>query len=274
MTTIVIDGLTKKYGKKTVFNDFSLTIPSNRLTCIMGPNGSGKTTLLKIIAGIEPFQRGQVQIGDSSSFNTNQPSHSSTKKLAFVFQEPRLLPWKTILQNVTYGLKTRGIPKQEREKLGLDILREFGLASMAQAFPHQLSGGMQQKVNLARALITEPDVLLLDEPFNNLDIVIIEEVVSLLQELHESKRMTILMVNHYLELSSKLCDQIVFLDGSNLGSPLVISKMNEQYFDQEVKNAFHQLQIQHLPRRITSLLASVEESCSREPITAGLMNNN
>lgn len=249
---IIIQGLVKKFGTKTLFNNFTVSMPKRGLTCVMGPNGSGKTTLLKIIAGLEPFEDGFVIVGSESTFprknNGTRAKYSREVNVGFVFQEPRLLPWKNVLDNVTYGLKIKGVSKKQREEMGREMLEQFGLDSVARVYPHQLSGGMRQKVNIARALITTPEILLLDEPFNNLDVVIMEEAVNLLQDLRDNRSMTIIMVNHYLELSSRLSDHIIFLDGQNEGQPRVISKWEVAEFDREVKTAFQQLQLQNVVR--------------------------
>ncbi len=257
---IAIKHLTKKFGSKTIFDDFEVTIPENSFTCVMGPNGSGKTTLLKIIAGLEPFQDGVILVGkrnslpDSSSSKRNRSFYQRTTKIGFVFQEPRLLPWKNVLDNVTYGLKVNGVSKKQREEMGKELLTQFGLESVGKLYPRQLSGGMKQKVNIARALIISPDVLLLDEPFNNLDVVMMNEVSKLLQELRKDQQITVIMVNHYLELSSRLSDRIIFLDGRNYRAPRVITRQEYQRFDHEVKHVFQELRLQAVIKETNSQL--------------------
>lgn len=259
---IFIKGLTKTFGTNTLFHDFSVSIPKRGLTCVMGPNGSGKTTLLKIIAGLEPFQAGIVRVGatDTNWHHVNnhvRPQYRRDVTIGFVFQEPRLLPWKNVLDNVTYGLKVKGVSKKQREEMGREILEQFGLRSSLHEYPHQLSGGMRQKINIARALLTSPDVLLLDEPFNNLDVVVMEEIADLLQELRENTSMSIIMVNHYLELSSRLSDHVILLDGRNHDTPRMITKWGTSEFEHEVKAAFQQLQAQNVVKSVSHPILSI-----------------
>lgn len=169
--------VSKKYGEKTVLNDFSLILESGSKTAVMGESGCGKTTLLRIAAGLTAPDSGEFVGGDSS---------------AVMFQEPRLLPWKTALENIRAPLKKEHFPLADK------YLSAVGLSDHGAKYPHELSGGMAQRVALARFLafaeMTKADLLLLDEPFSALDSETAEKMISLLKEFSREK--TLLLVTH------------------------------------------------------------------------------
>jgi NitT/TauT family transport system ATP-binding protein len=138
----------------------SLRVAAGEFLCLVGPSGSGKSTLLRVIAGLLPQTSGSVHIA------ATRPDMPLT---AMVFQEHALLPWRTVLANVAFGPENRGVPRRQREAHAREMLALVGLSRFAQHFPHQLSGGMKQRVGIARALANDPEVLLMDEPFAALD---------------------------------------------------------------------------------------------------------
>ena len=140
----------------------SLDIPAAKLTAILGPSGCGKTTLLKVIAGLIKPTSGKVKV-------RGKKIEGPGPDRALVFQDFALLPWATVLQNVGFGLRARGIPKKEREETSLHYIKEVGLLGFEDKYPHQLSGGMRQRTGLARALTINSDILLMDEPFSAVD---------------------------------------------------------------------------------------------------------
>ena len=193
--------ISKNYGDVEALKDLTLEFPRGQLTSLLGPSGCGKTTLLKIIAGLLEPTSGEVEV-DGKAVAGPGPDR------AFVFQDFALLPWATVLRNVAFGLELRGVSKSEREDKALKYIADVGLSGFEGAFPHELSGGMRQRVGLARALAVDSQVLLMDEPFSAVD----EQTRRKFQEdllqlvAHESK--TFIFVTHSIEEAVYVSDQI------------------------------------------------------------------
>jgi NitT/TauT family transport system ATP-binding protein len=154
--------ISKNYGDVEALRDMSLEFPKGQLTSLLGPSGCGKTTLLKIIAGLLEPTSGEVEVN-------GQKVTGPGPDRAFVFQDFALLPWATVLRNVSFGLEMRGVAKSEREDIAAKYIKDVGLAGFEASYPHELSGGMRQRVGLARALSVDAQVLLMDEPFSAVD---------------------------------------------------------------------------------------------------------
>ena len=154
--------ISKNYGDVEALRDLSLEFPRGQLTSLLGPSGCGKTTLLKIIAGLLEPTSGDVEV------NGHKVTGPGPDR-AFVFQDFALLPWASVMRNVAFGLEMRGVAKSEREGIAEHYIREVGLSGFEKAYPHELSGGMRQRVGLARALSVDAQVLLMDEPFSAVD---------------------------------------------------------------------------------------------------------
>jgi NitT/TauT family transport system ATP-binding protein len=186
----------------TALDDVSLTIPRGQFVCIVGPSGCGKTTLLRIVAGLEQLSYGQVQVARD---DTSRPIN------AMIFQEQSLFPWMTVRDNVAYGLRMRGVPKRSLEPVVDGYLNKVGLSRFASAFPHQLSGGMKQRVSIARAFANDPEILLMDEPFAALD----EQNKILLQEellrIWDETRKTVLFITHSIDEALVLGDRVLVM---------------------------------------------------------------
>ena len=166
MTKIVARHVRKVYHRRreslTAIEDFSLEVGEGEFVCIVGPSGCGKSTLLRILDGLYPQSSGEIVIHRHGQ-NGSRPA------TAMVFQESALFPWKNVLQNVAFGLKMRDVPRQEREEISRRFIDKVGLTRFISHYPHELSGGMKQRVNIARAFANDPEILLMDEPFANLD---------------------------------------------------------------------------------------------------------
>lgn len=179
-------------------------VPRGELTSIIGPSGCGKTTTLKIIAGLVTATSGVIEVNGA-------PVSRPGPDRAFVFQDFALMPWATVLRNAAFGLELRGVPHKEREQTAREYVAKVGLARFENAYPHQLSGGMRQRVGLARALAVDADILLMDEPFASVDEQIRrkfqEDLLRLLSE--ESK--TVIFVTHSIEEAVYVSDQVVVL---------------------------------------------------------------
>jgi NitT/TauT family transport system ATP-binding protein len=181
-----------------------LDVQTQEFVCVLGPSGCGKTTLLKAIAGLERLDAGQVRI-DGEIVTAPGPDR------AMVFQNFALLPWADVLTNIAFGLELRGVPKAERETTARELTRAVGLKGFEHHYPRQLSGGMQQRVGLARALAVDPENLLMDEPFGAVD----EQTRRLLQEdllaLLERTRKTVIFVTHSMDEAVRLGDRVILM---------------------------------------------------------------
>ena len=186
-----------------VLTDVSFAIDPGEFVAILGPSGCGKSTILRLIAGLEQPSAGDVTIG-------GRPVTLTDDRCAVVFQEPRLLPWRSVAANVALGARRR--PDGQRERVNR-LLDEVGLQDVAKAWPHQLSGGMAQRVGLARGLAAEPDVLLLDEPFAALDALTRLKMQDLLLQIRETHSQTVILVTHDIDEALYLADRILILGG-------------------------------------------------------------
>jgi len=206
MAKIVIKNLTKTYsgGNVVALEDINLEIPPNETLCILGPSGCGKTTLLRILDCLIPRDRGEIFL-DGELVTTPRPD------VTMVFQHFGLFPWKSLEENIGYGLGLRGRPKEEiRETVGRYI-QLMGLKGFEKSYPYQLSGGMQQRAGLARALAVNPSLLLMDEPFGSLDAQTREMMQEELLRVLESEKKTMIFVTHSIDEAILLGNRIVMM---------------------------------------------------------------
>ena len=200
----VVD-LTMEYpGGVRALEAVGFDVPSGELTSIIGPSGCGKTTTLKAMAGLLEPSSGQVIV-------QGRVTHGPGPERAFVFQDFALIPWATVLRNVAFGLELRGVPRQEREGVAREYIAKTNLTGFENAYPHQLSGGMRQRVGLARALAVDADILLMDEPFASVDEQIRRKFQEDLLTLLSEERKTVVFVTHSIEEAAYVSDQIVIL---------------------------------------------------------------
>ncbi|MBF0277271.1 MAG: ABC transporter ATP-binding protein [SAR324 cluster bacterium] len=197
--------LSKTYdGRVRALEDINLSFPKGQLTTLLGPSGCGKTTMLKIIAGLLEPSSGEV-------FVNGKKITGPGPERAFVFQDFALMPWATVLRNAAFGLELRGMAKNERNEIARKYIAEVGLTGFENSYPRELSGGMRQRVGLARALAVNADVLLMDEPFSAVD----EQTRRKFQEdmlaLMEIEKKTFIFVTHSIEEAVYLSDQVVLL---------------------------------------------------------------
>ncbi len=197
-------GKTFPFGSGTVgaLHDVSLRVASGEFCCIVGPSGCGKSTLLRILAGLETPTSGRVEI---------QAAASGRPPNAMVFQEQSVFPWMKVEDNVGYGLRVRRVPADQRRHTVAFYLEKVGLTNFAQAYPYQLSGGMKQRVAVARAFASDPEVLLMDEPFASLD----EQTKILLQDellrIWEGSQKTVVFVTHSIDEAALLGDRVLVM---------------------------------------------------------------
>src|SRR3984885_4598249 len=208
--SFVIDGRVH-----SVFRELDLDIERGEFVVIIGESGSGKTTLLRIIAGLEAADRGSVAVNGKVVDGVGA-------ERVMVFQEPRLLPWLTVRKNISFGLELRDEPRQAIDRKVDDALRLVGLGAFASAYPAQLSGGMAQRVGIARALVTDAEILLLDEPLGALDAMTRMRMQQELERLWQDSQATMIMVTHDIEEAVYLADKIVVMGNAREGSGEVI----------------------------------------------------
>jgi NitT/TauT family transport system ATP-binding protein len=191
-------------GELRVLNDVSFSLDAGTFICLVGPSGCGKSTLLRIIDGLIPPDSGEVLIGGEK---VREPSLDR----GFVFQQFNLLPWRTVLGNVEFGLENLGVKRQERRRRAHEVIKLVDLEGFESYYPSQLSGGMQQRVGLARAIAVEPTILLMDEPFGSVD----DQTRMLLQDellkIWEQAQKTVIFVTHDIEEALYLGDKIVVM---------------------------------------------------------------
>jgi len=203
---IRLAGVGKRFGALQVFRDIDLAFGQREIVTIVGPSGCGKTTLLRCIDGLIPYDDGEIAI-DGARVD------SPREGVAMVFQHFGLFPWKTVLKNVAYGLKLNGLANGEATQRALRYIELVGLKGFESAYPYQLSGGMQQRCGLARALAVEPTVLLMDEPFAAIDAQTREILQFELLRIWESRPTTMVFVTHSIEEAVLMGDRVVVLKG-------------------------------------------------------------
>ncbi|NLX90941.1 MAG: glycine betaine/L-proline ABC transporter ATP-binding protein [Firmicutes bacterium] len=218
------EDLLQKMGHTVGVCDVSFSVEQGEIFVVMGLSGSGKSTLVRCLNRLIEPTAGEVLIDGEviTDLSPEQLRLFRQKKMSMVFQRFALFPHRTILQNVAYGLEIQGMAKQEREERALDVLATVGLKEWGSVYPDQLSGGMQQRVGLARALAVDPDILLMDEPFSALDPLIRKEMQEELSELQSNMQKTIVFITHDLDEALKLGDRIAIMkDGQivQLGTP-------------------------------------------------------
>ena len=201
---VVARGVSKTYGTVEALKNLTLEFPRGQLTSLLGPSGCGKTTLLKIIAGLLEPTSGEIEVN-------GKPVTGPGPDRAFVFQDFALLPWANVLRNVAFGLELRGVARSEREAIAEKYIAEVGLSGFETSFPHQLSGGMRQRVGLARALSVDSDVLLMDEPFSAVDEQTRRKFQEDLLNLVQNESKTFIFVTHSIEEAVYVSDQIAIL---------------------------------------------------------------
>jgi NitT/TauT family transport system ATP-binding protein len=193
-----------KRERLTVLDGFDLDIKEGEFISLLGPSGCGKSTFLNILAGLDRFDAGEILVDE-------KPLEERSFERGFVFQSYALLPWRTVVRNLEVGLEIRGVEKTERRKRARKYLELVGLAAFENQYPHQLSGGMKQRVAIARVLAYEPNLLLMDEPFAALDAQTRENLQIELLQIWEADKKTILFVTHSIDEAILLSDRVAFM---------------------------------------------------------------
>jgi len=205
---LVVQNLRKSFRSQRsaepiqVFDDISFEVYPSEFISLVGPSGCGKTTFLRILDGLIPRDEGEILLDGKAVIKPGPDK-------GFVFQDSSLLLWRTVIDNVILGLELQGVNKKEARKKAQDYIVLVGLKGFEQHYPHELSGGMQQRVNLARALIVDPEILLMDEPFASLDAQTREIMQAELLKMWSQTRKTVIFVTHQIEEAIYLSDRVV-----------------------------------------------------------------
>jgi NitT/TauT family transport system ATP-binding protein len=241
MTSLSIRNLQKTYfdpyagTNVTAVQDVSLDIREGEFVSVVGPSGCGKTTILNMVAGFLPATGGEIRVG-------GRPVKGPGADRGVVFQSFALFPWKNVLDNVGFGPKMRGVPKPERDRIAREYLALAGLSHAAERYPNELSGGMQQRVGVVRALANDPDVLLMDEPFASVDaqtrMTLQEELTRIWQE----KQHTVLFITHDVAEAVFLADRVVVLSKGRVMRDIPVPLPRPRVWDEVVEDdAFKRL---------------------------------
>ncbi len=242
--TIEVKGLTKIYkskreGSVLALDDINFTVKDGEFVCIVGPSGCGKSTLLKILAGIVSHAVGTVAV-------RGLPPRDAANRLGLVFQAPVLLPWRTVLQNTLLPAQVLGLDMKAAEARAHDLLRMVGLENFAKSYPGELSGGMQQRCSITRALLHDPSILLMDEPFGALDAMTRDTMNLELQRIWRESGKTIFLITHSIPEAVFLADRVLVMSPRpgriveeikvDLPRPRDLDTMSEPAFADAVKH--------------------------------------
>jgi NitT/TauT family transport system ATP-binding protein len=205
---IGLDGVSLFYRSKNAevhaLDNVSLAATGREFVALLGPSGCGKSTMLKLVAGLVPASSGTIRVN-------GQPIKGPTPSIGIVFQSPLLMAWRTVLQNVLLQIEIRDLRVADYRAAARDLIRLVGLDGFEDAHPHQLSGGMQQRVGLCRALIHDPDLLIMDEPFGALDAMTREQMNAELQRIWIERQKTVLFITHSISEAVYLADRVLVM---------------------------------------------------------------
>jgi NitT/TauT family transport system ATP-binding protein len=205
---IAIRGVSKRYGTKAgsvaAVESFDLDIAAGEFIAVVGPSGCGKTTLLRLVAGLTPASTGRISVFGKT---VEGPLYDC----GIVFQQPTLLEWRDVLDNVLFQIDMRGLNVAAHRQRAMDLLRQVGLADFADKRPYELSGGMKQRTAIARALVHDPPLLMMDEPFGALDALTREQMRLDLERLWMAKRKTVIFITHSIDEAVLLADRVIVM---------------------------------------------------------------
>ena len=212
--TLELHNVSRRFGATVALDDVSLTIVSGEIICLVGQSGCGKSTLLRMIAGVDVVDGGRILLNGQEVCGPSRFVEPEDRKIGFVFQDYALFPHLTVEQNILFGLKHR--PRQDATARTADVIAHIGIAHLKDRYPHMLSGGEQQRVALARALAPQPDILLMDEPFSNLDRGLREKVRAETLSLLKGLGTTVIMVTHDPEEALSAGDRVVLMKAGRI----------------------------------------------------------
>jgi iron(III) transport system ATP-binding protein len=233
MAFLELSGLTKRYGGVAVVKDVALSVERGLLVCLLGPSGCGKTTTLRLVAGFIEPDAGEIKVGGRTIATPQRSEPPERRNMSMIFQSYALWPHMTVFENIAYGLRLRSLANEEVKRRVDGILAVTRLTPLIDRYPGELSGGQQQRVSLARALVVEPEILLLDEPLSNLDANLREEMRFEIRRLHDQYRYTTIYVTHDQAEAMTTADLIVVMNQGRIeqaGSPEDIYKRPRSEF--------------------------------------------
>jgi NitT/TauT family transport system ATP-binding protein len=253
---IELEGVTKRYqtrqGSTLALSDVSLSVGRKEFVVLIGQSGCGKTTLLRILAGLIQPTEGDVRVGGSSLWSGARRDDEALSKLGLVFQDANLFPWYSVEDNISLPLRLRGVGKAERMKRAHELCELVGLTGFEGAYPRELSGGMRQRVSIARALSYNPEILLMDEPFGALDALTRDKMNVELQRIADASDATVVFVTHSIMEAVFLADRVVLLSArpgrirsvTDVGyeRPRSVDVQSDTGFQELVKELRHQLE--------------------------------
>lgn len=234
---IKINRLKKNYDSKKIFNDFNMNIEPYEITCILGPSGVGKTTLFNVISGLTDYEGGEI-------------TGIENRNISYLFQEPRLLPWLTVYENIDIVLKNI-YPEKKRNEVITHHLEMVGLIEYINNKPEELSGGMKQRLAIARTFAYPSSLLLMDEPFQGLDVKLKNDIIGSFLKLWEKDKRTVLFITHDIEEALKVSDQIYIIQDN----PVKISQV-EHIIDSKFSRDIYGDDYWKIRKRITKILTS------------------
>ncbi len=216
MTKLVLDGVRKSYGDLEVLTGFDLTVAEHEVVCLIGPSGCGKSTVLRCVDLLDEVDGGRILLDGEEITGRRVDANEVRRRIGIVFQAFNLFPHLTVLDNVTLGpRRAHRVPRAEAEDRARDLLATFGLADKAADYPEKLSGGQAQRAAIVRALMTGPELLLLDEVTSALDPELVGEVLSVIRDL-AAEGMTMVLATHEMGFARDVADRVCFLDGGRV----------------------------------------------------------
>ena len=243
-----VTGARKVYGDLEVIRNVSLNVAANEFVSVLGPSGCGKSTLLMMVAGLTERTEGDIQIN-------GEPVTGPRREVGVVFQQPVLLPWRTVLDNVLLPIELLKLPRQKYKQRALDLLTMAKIGEFAHRLPRQLSGGMRQRASICCALIHDPGILLMDEPFSALDAITRDEMGVELLRIWQANRKTVVFVTHSIREAAFLSDRVlvmgrrpaIILDevAIDLPRPRQISMTEDERFNQYVRRLRKSIEASH-----------------------------